>query len=272
MMFSKGFVLVMILVLVVFLSGVAAIGANVAHGSSADTAMIPEQALNTLMGGNSRFVSGNVLHPNQSDEQQAKVVSGQEPFAVIVSCSDSRVPPEIIFDQGIGDIFVVRTAGEVMDNATMGSIEYAVEHLHVPLIVVLGHDDCGAVAAAVNGGTEPGQISYLVDAIKPAVDTAKGMQGDLLNNSINQNAKDVVAQLQSTHPILSEHVKEGKLLIVPARYHLDTGAVELLNNTSQPQNTSCEFAAMTAPQYCNNCASSGQFAACLAPSQQARAC
>jgi carbonic anhydrase len=244
MMSSKGFVLVMILVLGVFLSGVAAIGANVAHGSSAGTAMTAEQALNTLMEGNARFVSGNVLHPNQSDEQQAKVVSGQEPFAVVVSCSDSRVPPEILFDQGIGDIFVVRTAGEVMDNATVGSIEYAVEHLHVPLIVVLGHDDCGAVNAAVNGGTEPGQINYLVNAIKPAVDTAKGMQGDLLSNAINENTKDVVAQLESTQPILHEHVKGGNLLVVPARYHLDTGAVELLGNASEAQNTACDFAAM----------------------------
>ncbi|MGZ4934668.1 MAG: carbonic anhydrase [Halobacteriota archaeon] len=246
---SKGLALALILTLVLFFSGVGGIAANVGHTSSSCTEMTAQanvayskssgtdlsaqEALNALMEGNARFVSGNVCHPNQSDEQRAKVVSGQQPFAVVVSCSDSRVPPEILFDQGIGDIFTVRTAGEVMDNATIGTIEYAVEHLHAPLIVVLGHDDCGAVNAAVEGSAEPGQINYLVEAIKPAVDTAQSMHGDLLSNSINVNSKDVVAQLQATNPILSEHVQQGKLQIVPARYHLDTGAVELLDNESQ---------------------------------------
>lgn len=218
--------------LVIGLSGFLAVGEHVSYASSCGARMTPDEALNVLMEGNARFVSGKVCHPNQNDESLAKAVSGQQPFAVVVSCSDSRVPPEILFDQGIGDIFVIRTAGEVMDNATIGTIEYAVEHLHVPLIVVLGHDDCGAVKAAIEGSAEPGQISYIVDAITPAVNTARGMNGDLLNNSIDVNAQNVARQLRSTSPILSEAAQAGTLQIVAARYHLDTGAVELLGNHS----------------------------------------
>jgi carbonic anhydrase len=231
-MTSKRFVLVMLPILVICLLGLSIAGEHVSHASSGGTEMTADQALNALMEGNARFLSGNVCHPNQNDESLAKAVSGQQPFAVVVSCSDSRVPPEILFDQGIGDIFVIRTAGEVMDNATIGTIEYAVEHLHVPLIVVLGHDDCGAVKAAIEGGAQPGQIAYIVDAITPAVNAAKGMNGDLLNNSINVNAQDVAVQLRSTSPILSEEAHAGTLQIVSARYHLDTGAVELLGSDS----------------------------------------
>jgi carbonic anhydrase len=124
-----------------------------------------DQALQKLTEGNARFISCNVTHPGQSKERLQELVSGQHPFAVVVGCSDSRVPPEIIFDQGLGDIFVVRTAGKVLDNAVLGSIEYAVEHLSVPLVVVLGHDSCGAVKAAVEGGTVPDHLDRLVKFI-----------------------------------------------------------------------------------------------------------
>ncbi len=236
-MSSKGFVLALVLTLIFFVSGVYAIDVNVSSGNSSGTGMTADQSMKKLMEGNDRFVSGKVCHPNQSAERRAEVVSAQHPhpFAVVVSCSDSRVPPEILFDQGIGDIFVIRTAGEVMDNATLGTIEYAVEHLNIPLIVVLGHDNCGAVKAAVTGEA-PGHINYLVEAIKPAVNKAKGMKGDLLNNAIDINTHDVVAQLEATKPILSEAVKEGKLKIVGARYHLDSGAVEILRDDSHIYN------------------------------------
>ncbi|MGZ4864357.1 MAG: carbonic anhydrase [Halobacteriota archaeon] len=233
MLSSKRFELVTLPALSNVLSGLYVAGEHVSGSSSGGTEMTADQAHNALMEGNARFVSGNVCHPNQNDESLAKAVSGQQPFAVVVSCSDSRVPPEVLFDQGIGDIFVVRTAGEVMDNATIGSIEYAVEHLNVPLIVVLGHDDCGAVKAAIEGGTHPGQIAYIVDTITPAVNASKGMDGDLLSNSINMNAQDVAAQLRSTSPVLSERAQAGTLQIVSARYHLDIGAVELLGNDAQ---------------------------------------
>jgi len=197
-----------------------------AMGTDEKVGITSEQAMKMLMDGNARFVSGNLTHPDQSPERRAEVLAGQHPFAVIVGCSDSRVPPEVIFDQGIGDLFVIRTAGEVMDNATLGSIEYAVEHLNVPLVLVLGHDSCGAVTAVVSGGEAPGHLSSLVEAITPAVEEARGMKGDLLNNSIDMNTKNIVEELKTTDPILSKAVKEGRLQIAPSRYHLASGVVE----------------------------------------------
>ena len=117
------------------------------------------EAMQKLLEGNARYVSGNVSHQDQYVlERRSELISSQHPFAIVVGCSDSRVPPEAVFDQGLGDIFVVRTAGQVLDNASLGSIEYAVEHLGVPLVVVLGHDNCGAVTAAVKGGEAPGHL------------------------------------------------------------------------------------------------------------------
>lgn len=197
-----------------------------------------EQALLKLMDGNARFASGNSVHPDQSAERRGEVMSAQNPFAVIVSCSDSRVPPEIIFDQGIGDIFIVRTAGEVVDDVALGTIEYAVEHLGTPLVVVLGHDSCGAVKATVEGGEAPGHIGSLVEAIKPAVDEARKEnknQEELLDTAIDNNIKNIVGYLNASEPILSEAVKEGKLEIIGARYHLDSGRVDLVDEKASLQ-------------------------------------
>ena len=197
--------------------------------SEENSGITADLAMKNLMEGNARFVSGNTIHPDQSIvDRRAELVTSQHPFAVIVTCSDSRVPPEIVFDQGLGDIFVVRTAGEVMDNVTLGTIEYAVDHLNVQLVLVLGHDGCGAVEAAVAGGENPGHIGSLVEAIKPAVDVAKGMKGDLLNNSIDVNIQNIVAKLKSSEPILSLAVKQGNLKILGARYHLDSGVVKVM--------------------------------------------
>jgi len=189
-----------------------------------------DQAMQKLLEGNARYVSGNVSHQDQNVvERRTDLISSQHPIAVVVGCSDSRVPPEAVFDQGLGDIFVVRTAGQVLDNASMGSIEYAVEHLGVPLVVVLGHDNCGAVTAAVNGGEAPGHMNRLVESIQPAVNEAKEMndKGELLNNSIDNNIKNIQKALTSAGPILSEKVQKGELSIVGARYHLDTGVVQI---------------------------------------------
>jgi carbonic anhydrase len=205
------------------------LGAFVAASEEASE-ITADQALNMLMDGNARFVSGNALHPDQSADRRAEVVSAQHPFAIVVGCSDSRVPPEVVFDQGIGDIFVIRTAGEVMDNAALASIEYGAEHLGVPLVVVLGHDSCGAVTAAIQGGEAPGHLAGLVEAIQPAVDEAKkeASEDELLDASIDINVRNIVDQLKTSEPILSELVKEGKLTIIGARYHLDSGEVEIL--------------------------------------------
>jgi len=197
--------------------------------SEENSGIAADQALKILMEGNARFASGNSTHPDQSiADRRAELVTSQHPFAIVVTCSDSRVPPEIVFDQGLGDIFVVRTAGEVMDNVTFGTIEYGVDHLNVSLILVIGHDGCGAVEAAIADGESHGHIGSLVEAIMPAVDTARGMKGDLLNNSIDFNTMNVVDQLKSTGPILSSAVKQGRLKILGGRYHLDSGEVTLL--------------------------------------------
>jgi carbonic anhydrase len=201
-----------------------------AAASEDKPAITAQQALQKLSEGNARFVQDRATHPHQSAERRAEVIAGQNPFAVILGCSDSRIPPEIIFDQGIGDIFVVRTAGQVVDDVALGSIEYAVEHLEVPLVVVLGHDRCGAITATIAGGEAAGHIGSLAAALNPAVEKAKKMGGEdqLLNNSIDENVRMIVLQLRSSQPMLSKLVAEGKLKIVGARYRLDSGKVEIL--------------------------------------------
>jgi carbonic anhydrase len=190
----------------------------------------PEEALKRLREGNARFVAGHMTHVAPKDVASAlhNLATGQTPFAVIVGCSDSRVAPEIVFDEGLGDIFVIRTAGEVVDDAALGSIEYAVEHLGSPLIVVLGHERCGAVTAAVAGAHAPGHIATLLKAIEPAVEQTKGMPGDPVENAVRAQAINVAKQLREAEPILAERVRSGKLKIVAARYDLDTGKVDLL--------------------------------------------
>jgi carbonic anhydrase len=190
----------------------------------------PGDALKRLMQGNARFVSGHLTHagPEQIVEARGNVSKGQSPFAVIVGCSDSRVGPEIVFDQGLGDLFVVRTAGEVVDSAALGSIEYAVEHLGSALIVVLGHERCGAVSAAVVGAKEPGHIAAVLNAIEPAVKQTRGEPGDPVENAVRAQALYVAKQLETAQPILAERVHSGKLKIVAARYGLVTGKIELL--------------------------------------------
>jgi len=148
--------------------------------------------------------------------------------AVILGCADSRVPPEVIFDQGLGDLFVVRVAGNVVDDIVLGSIEYAAAHLHTPLIVVLGHFRCGAVGATVAGGELEGHLPGLAAAIQPAVDRVKGLPGDLVDHAVRANARMVADQLESSAPVLAELVEAGRLKIVATCYDLDTGAVELL--------------------------------------------
>ena len=184
--------------------------------------------LQKLLDGNSRFVAGSPDRPRQSAKRRAEIAEHQHPEAIIVSCSDSRVPPEIIFDQGLGDLFVIRTAGKMIDNAALASAEYAALHLHVPLIVILGHKRCGAVKAAVDGGDHHGHLTQLVNAMQSAVENARSQEGDLLDNAVKENVKNVVKQLKTSEPILVEMVNGGKLEVVGAYYDLDTGAVSLV--------------------------------------------
>jgi carbonic anhydrase len=190
----------------------------------------PPEAISKLKEGNKRYTSGNLQHPGQTAERRTELANTQHPFAAIVSCSDSRVPPEIVFDQGLGDLFIVRVAGNVINDEGLGSIEYAVDHLGARLIVVLGHQSCGAVKAAKETiaakSKAPGHIESLVTAIKPAVEaTAK----DDLDATIKANVKNVVQALRSSTPILKTKVDSGDIRVIGGYYSLDTGAVTFLD-------------------------------------------
>lgn len=192
---------------------------------SADSALI------RLKEGNKRFIEGTALKPNQSLERLKEVSSGQNPFAIVVGCSDSRVPSEIIFDQGLGDLFIVRTAGQVSSYASWGSIEFANAVLKSKLIVVLGHTKCGAVAAACNLPDVPGHIVTLINEIKPAATLAKEhihKPEELVDAAVSYNVALQVQKLRQLEPVLSKAVISGDLKIVGAVYDLSTGKVEFL--------------------------------------------
>src|SRR6266545_1029476 len=217
----------------------------------------PAEAISRLKEGNGRFTAGNPQHPHESvverkymaadsyenagmislgmtSEQAAKrraeLTKSQHPFAIVLSCSDSRVPPEIVFDEGLGDLFIVRVAGNVLNNEGLGSIEYGVDILGARLIVVLGHQSCGAVDAAMKTvaakGKAPGHIQSLVTAIKPVVDSTP--KGDL-DTTIKANVKHVVDALRSSTPILKARVDSGDVQVIGGYYTLDTGAVTFLD-------------------------------------------
>lgn len=191
-------------------------------------AVSADEALVRLMEGNLRFRQGKSIHPNQTLKRIQETSTGQAPFAIIVGCSDSRVPNEIIFDQGVGDLFIVRTAGQVSTYASWGSIEFAVAVLKSNLIMVLGHTKCGAVAAACTVPEVPGNIVTLINAIKPATEAAEKMKGDLVENAVKVNVALQVKQLRSLEPVLSKKYKKKEINIVGAVYDIDTGKVELL--------------------------------------------
>jgi carbonic anhydrase len=200
-------------------------------GHSDQPSIAPAEAISKLKEGNGRYTSGNLQHPGQTAERRTELAKTQHPFAGIVCCSDSRVPPEIVFDQGLGDLFIVRVAGNVINDEGLGSIEYTVDHLGTRLILVLGHQRCGAVDAAretiAAKGKAPGHIESLVQAIKPAVEaTAK----DDLDATIKANVKNVVQALRSSTPILKAEVDSGKIQVIGGYYSLDTGAVTFLED------------------------------------------
>src|SRR4029077_2391001 len=202
--------------------------ADPAHSDQPSVA--PAEAISKLKEGNSRYTSGNLQDPGQTTERRTELAKTQHPYAAIVCCSDSRVPPEVVFDQGLGDLFIVRVAGNVINDEGLGSLEYTVDHLGTRLILVLGHQSCGAVDAAkqtiASKGKAPGHIQSLVTAIKPAVEaTAK----DDLETTIKANVKNVVQALRSSTPILKAEVDSGKIQVVGGYYSLDTGAVTFLD-------------------------------------------
>ena len=190
-----------------------------------------EEAIKRLLDGNRSYIEGKNSANHRTAKRRIEVSKGQHPIAIIVGCSDSRVPPEILLDQGIGDLFVVRSAGNVIDDIAIGSIEYAVEHLGVQLIMVLGHERCGAVDATQKEGVVGGKLKSVIDAIKPAVEKAKAKEQthgcDILCSSVKNNARMVAEKIKKSSPVLSETIENGMLRVVGAYYELDSGIVSL---------------------------------------------
>jgi carbonic anhydrase len=199
--------------------------------SGAGPGVSPDAALIKLKDGNARYVAGAPQHPNQDQQRRAGTASaGQHPFATVLGCSDSRVPAEVLFDSGIGDIFVIRVAGNVAAVDETGSIEYAVEHLGTPVVVVLGHTQCGAVTAAVQNAELHGNVRLLVNNIKPAVAKAHKLHpeltGDaLLNEAIRANVWQSIEDLFKSSPVIAEKIKAGQLQVVGVLYTLDSGVI-----------------------------------------------
>ena len=217
-------------------AGVAglALPSTLSAGDQPPSNRVPNAVLGRLIEGNKRFASGQSTRLGRTPEDFAADAEGQAPLAVIVGCADSRVSPELVFDLGIGELFVVRVAGNIADGAgpaVKGSVEYAVAELGVRLIVVLGHSKCGAVKAAIAhidaDDALPGSINDLVNLIKPAVAAVKGHPGDKLTNVIKANVERSVSRLKSLDPILKKLVDTGELKVVGGAYDLRTGVVEV---------------------------------------------
>ena len=186
-----------------------------------------DAALAKLKEGNLRFTTSELSKSKPTAARRKETAQGQHPFAIIVACADARTGPELVFDQNLGDLFVVRTAGNLIDDHALGSIEYAVGHLGARLIVVLGHERCGAVTAALESDHAPGHIESLVRDIQPAVKAAKGKPGDALSATVTENARQVAAQIKAK-AALGDLAKEVR--IVSAVYDLDTGKIDWAND------------------------------------------
>lgn len=214
-----------------FLLGLSTAQTKEPNEHPAETSVTPDDALSRLTKGNKRFATGRLVHPRQNSERRAKLAQSQAPFAIVLACADSRVAPELTFDQGLGDLFVVRVAGNLVNDEGLGSIEYAVEHLGARLIVVLGHERCGAVQAArdtiASGQAAPAHIDSLVTAIKPAVDTTAGAD---LEATVKANVENVVKKLETSEPVLKPLIEKKQVVVKAAYYDLDTGAVTFLDS------------------------------------------
>ncbi|MGX6608205.1 carbonic anhydrase [Micromonosporaceae bacterium Da 78-11] len=213
--------------------GTGLLGATAATpAQAAEPADNPALALARLLVGNRRFLAGHPRHPHQTLQDLHDLASGQHPFAITVGCADSRVSPEVLFDQGLGDIFDNRVAGNIVDDLLLGSIEFAVEEFGCPLIVILGHERCGAINATIDaietGGTAPGHIGVIVDALKPIIEPVLSRPGDRVDNAVRANIHAQAAELIGRSEIIAGHVATGALAIVGARYDLDDGKVTLV--------------------------------------------
>jgi carbonic anhydrase len=214
-------VLLALLMVVVFSGSVFAVSAG-------------DESLQKLMDGNKRYVEGKLANKDLGASKRNELSSkGQKPFAIVITCSDSRVPPELLFDQGLGDVFVIRVAGNVVDPIALGSVEYGAEHLHAPLVFILGHTKCGAVTATLEAKGEPeGNIGAIVKKIQPAAAVAKkkgGSKDEMLETAIHENMKNVYKDLMNKSTIIPELVHEGKVKIVAGEYDITTGKVAMMD-------------------------------------------
>jgi carbonic anhydrase len=198
------------------------------HAAATPDSPTADAVLAELKAGNDHHATKHYAHPHETAERQRELTAGQHPHATVLACADSRVPPEIVFDQGLGDLFVVRVAGNIAADDELASIEYAAEHLSVPVVVVLGHQKCGAVTAAVEGGEAPGHLPALMKLLAPAVAKSNGMPGDRVSNAVRLNVQMVVDQLRGSRPVLSELVAQNKVQVVGGVYSLETGRVDWL--------------------------------------------
>ncbi|TWB48757.1 carbonic anhydrase [Bradyrhizobium sacchari] len=197
-----------------------------------DNLLAPDAALKRLLKGNDRYVQG-ASRADDFRRERSVLVEGQNPYAAVLSCADSRVAPELVFDTGLGDLFVCRVAGNFVNEDTLASMEYAVAVLNTPLILVLGHDHCGAIDATIKSlhsdKPPPGHISSLVAALAPAVNASREQTGDPLAKATRQNVIDNVNKLKSTGPILDAAVEQNRLKIVGGLYRIDTGKVDIVS-------------------------------------------
>ncbi len=196
------------------------------------TSQAARQALERLIEGNARAVQGKPEHPHQDVEYRRKLAGCQHPFCTILTCADSRTCPEMIFDQGLGDIFVLRVAGNVLDDVLLGSIEFATNHLKTPLVMVLGHSQCGAIKAVsmlAPGETLPGHLSVIMPPIQAALKEAADMEGDWVDNAAKVLARNVAAEIESSPPVMTKLIAENAVSVVAAYYDLESGQVDILD-------------------------------------------
>lgn len=188
--------------------------------------MNASEVLTRLREGNKNFVQSKLLSNEYGAERRKALVGGQDPYAIVLSCADSRVVPELIFDTGIGDLFVTRVAGNVANTSTIASIEYAVAHLNCKVLMVLGHQNCGAINAALKGGDSGKNLNHLMGHLKPVLDAAGN--NDTADDIARTNAKSIANELISRSAIISNASQAGEIRVIPAYYHLDSGVVDFL--------------------------------------------
>lgn len=196
--------------------------------------LTPDEALQLLIDGNEAFLNGRLPNPDLTAERRLELAKGQAPFVAYVTCSDSRVPPELLFGRGLGELFIIRNAGNTLDTVAKGSVEYAVGPLRVPLVVVMGHESCGAVKAAMavveENATFPGVIGNMIEPIIPAVLSARTLEGDPTENAVKQNVRRQVKGLrEASDPLMLEPQQQGRLKVVGAYYDLEDGSVDFFD-------------------------------------------